>query len=215
MRTRRFFLGSGSLISAAVVLSSIFTGCGGSSSGTNSSGSGGSNTNGEFLYITSPNNIFAFTINSTTGTLSSPSSVSLPAQNASVSATVGDASAKLLFYFDAPDNAVAIFSINATNGSLTPDGSPVPVPTGSLGPGIGLGGLAIDPAGKFLFLADPLGSTFPNLYGIGTFAINGTTGSLTTVSGSLSSTGALTSAGGPISLPAGNPPRQMIVVKLP
>jgi 6-phosphogluconolactonase len=184
MRTKRRFLARDFLPPVVLVLASIFTGCGGGSS-SNNSGSTGSNGSGEFLYVTSQTSIFAFAIDSTTGHLSSSSSVSVPAPVfvPSMSDTVVDPSAKLLFYFDVSGNAIDIFSINGTNGGLTPDGSPVPVPTGPVGRGFGLGGLAIDPAGNFLFLADPFGSMAPNLYGLGAFAISGSSGSLTAVSG--------------------------------
>lgn len=169
-----------------VILALLLTGCGGGVSGGASNGGGSNSTptsGSEFLYATSSNNIYVFVINPTTGALSDYTVTALPKTNRLITTnTVEDPEGKFLYYFDAPDSDIESFSISA-NGSLTPSvGSPFSAGT-SNNPG-GLGWLAIDPGGRFLYFAIPLGVTFPNPVGVGVFSIDRPTGSLTPVPGS-------------------------------
>ncbi len=145
------------------------------------------------------------------------------------------ASGKFLLVADSTGSLIKVFSINKTNGALTPvAGSPF-----SIG-GSGSGSLAMDPSGKYLYA--------PYQNGVAAFGLNSSTGALTPLQGSPfsdgsspfagavgssgkffyttgstaqtglsvyslnSATGALTPvAGSPFLTPLGNPPYNLVV----
>jgi 6-phosphogluconolactonase (cycloisomerase 2 family) len=156
-----------------LVLALVMTGCG----GAGSSSGGGSNpspqpTNSEFLYAEGFNQIFAFSLNSSTGALNPIAAIPGPDTTQAISSTLAaDPTGKFLFVYDTQNAAIDVFSINASTGVLTATGTPVPVP--SLG---GAGGLTIDGSGKFLYVA--------GVFGIAAYTVNSSTGSLSAVAGS-------------------------------
>jgi 6-phosphogluconolactonase (cycloisomerase 2 family) len=125
----------------------------------------------EYAYSANLNQITEFTVNVTSGALSTPTNVSGPNDAGGM---VTDPSAKFLYVSDFTGAVIDGLAINPATGGLTPiSGSPFPV-----GSGNGPAGMAIDSAGKFLFLAHA------NLNGIFVFTRDATTGALTEVSGS-------------------------------
>jgi 6-phosphogluconolactonase len=162
---------------AFLVLVLSLVGCGG---GSNSITGCGSNCppgpKPEFLYAGSLNQIQIFSVNTTTGTLSSPTSIT--GSNV-LDGIVATPSATFLYVSDFQADAIDTFSINVSNGALTPVGSPAQIGAGPNGGG----GLATDPAGKFLYATDL------NANDVAVFTINSSTGALTPV-GSPVATGA-------------------------
>jgi 6-phosphogluconolactonase len=128
-----------------------FSGCGGSSGGRVGCGA----ATFEFLYLATGANgqgeILAFSVDPTTGRLSSPAS--FPAPQAIYEMRT-DPTGNFLFASDFDAGAVRAYSVNGTTGALTEiNGSPFTSPQ-TMGNG---GPLAVSPDGKFLFFADASG----------------------------------------------------------
>ncbi len=201
---------------------------------------------GKFLYVSNtedPNGgISAYTIDSVSGALTPVSGSPFPIQLGTFPGPVDLAfhpSGQFLYVSllgsTSYNQYVAAFSIDGTSGALTPvTGSPFLSGLGPLG-------IAVDPAGKFLFTANDGDGT------VSAFIIDGTSGALTPVNGSpfpggfrlsglvmapsgnflyttdplsndivtlsISSTGALATVGQP--MVAGQQPHVLTVVKIP
>jgi 6-phosphogluconolactonase (cycloisomerase 2 family) len=129
---------------------------------------------GNFLYIPNynDNTISAFTVNQTSGALTSIAGSPFANGDIGPAAAVVSPNGKFLFVANTSTGnagSSSVFIINATTGALSPiTGSPF---AGS-GPG---NGLAISPTGDFLYVAST---------GINAYSINQTTGALTAISGS-------------------------------
>lgn len=138
---------------------------------------------GRFLYVTDysdPNGgISAYTINSVSGALTPVLGSPFPTQIGTFPGPIvpvinpgGNFLFVTLLGIPRFNQLVAAFTIDAGTGALTPvAGSPFPAGSGPLG-------VAVDPAGKFLYAANDGDGT------ISAFIINGTSGALTQVSGS-------------------------------
>jgi 6-phosphogluconolactonase len=156
--------------SALALLLSI-AGCGGGSTPPPCMGSSCPPASAsDFLFESNKNQISTFQVDSTTGlVLATPAAVSGPNTAGGIVVT----STNFLYVSDFINNAVDVFSVNPSTGALTTvPGSPFPVAAGQ-----GAGGLAADPAGKFLFVTEP------NTNQIAAFTIN-SNGQLTPVAGS-------------------------------
>lgn len=132
---------------------------------------------GKFLYVTNAasNNVSAFTINATSGALT-PVAGSPFATGTFPSGVAVDPSGRFLYVVNILSNNVSAYTINATTGALTPvAGSPF-----ATGGGLNAGpnALAIDPSGKFAYVANNGGD------GVSAYTINTTSGALTPVAGS-------------------------------
>jgi len=139
----------------------------------------------EFLYATSTDDISAFTINQSTGALSSPLTMTGPNQSLGMVATV---TLGHLYVSDFLNDVVDGFSINSTSGGLTPiTGSPFTL--GGTPPGAG-GLSAIVSAGTYLYATDLNAGT------VAGFTFDSASGKLTPVPGS--------------PFPAGNTPIQAV-----
>jgi 6-phosphogluconolactonase (cycloisomerase 2 family) len=127
----------------------------------------------EFLYATSPDHVLAFTINQSTGALSTPLVVAGPNQSTGM---VGTITLGHLYVSDFLNNTVEGFTANATTGALSAiAGSPFSL--GGTPPGAG--GLSpIVPAGTYLYAADL------NAGKVAGFAFDSASGKLTAVPGS-------------------------------
>ena len=125
----------------------------------------------EFLYASGGNEVLAFTIDTNTGKLTGPLTVSGPNASLGIAASP---SANFLYASDFGANAVYAFSIATSTGALTKiSGSPF-----AAGNAPGGGGLAIDPTGRLLYMAQI------NSNSVAAFTVNSTTGALTKVAGS-------------------------------
>ncbi len=159
-----------SVLVFALLLS--IAGCGGSSTPTPPCT--GSNcpptSSSDYLFESSNSQISAFQVDSTTGALlATLTPVAGPQSAGGIVVT----STNFLYLSDFVNNTVYAFSVDNTSGALTAvSGSPFTVGTGQ-----GAGGLATDPAGKFLFVAES------NTSQVAAFTIN-STGQLTKVAGS-------------------------------
>ena len=121
--------------------------------------------------------VSAYTIDATTGALT-PVSGSPFAAGYGVNWLVIHPSGKYLYAVNQNSNNVSGFAINQTGGGLTPVlGSPFPTPP-SIYSSENPTGIAIDPAGRFLFVSS--GNT-PDLFA---FTIDPNTGTLSAVAGS-------------------------------
>ena len=157
-------------LSALLALLPILGACGGSSVGP-CPDCPQKVTQAEVLYVGSAGQIQIFPINTDTGTLGTPTTVSGLSTAGSGSATP---SGKFLYVADSTNNQIDGYNINAS-GALTPmTGSPFPlgaVPNSA-------SGLGIDPQGKFLYATDFYG------FNVLAFSINSADGSLAPVPGS-------------------------------
>jgi 6-phosphogluconolactonase (cycloisomerase 2 family) len=130
---------------------------------------------GKFVYVAnvSSSDVSGYTINPTTGALT-PMSGSPFSSKSPVSVAV-DPSGKFVYVAnnDFPYiGTVSAYEVNPTTGALTPvSGSPFPAGTNPRS-------VAVDPGGKFVYVANILSN---NVSG---YTINPTTGALTTISGS-------------------------------
>ncbi len=111
---------------------------------------GGSN---EYLFATSNNTVWSFSINTTTGALGTATSVSGPSLSQGIVANPGGT---FLYVSDTYMNQVDVFSISSTGVLSQINGSPYTVgsaPTGNTTTQFAAG-LAMDSAGKFLYATD-------------------------------------------------------------
>ena len=112
----------------------------------------------------SPGNVSMYTIDATTGALTSTGTIAAGADPAAV---VVDPTGNFAYVADATSNDVLMYTINATSGVLTS--------IGTIATGTGPVFVAVDPSGKFAYVAD-IGSNDVAMY-----TINATTGALTNV----------------------------------
>jgi 6-phosphogluconolactonase (cycloisomerase 2 family) len=136
---------------------------------------------GKFVYASlfSLNSVAAFTADSSTGALiavpGSPFATEADPASLFYSITV-DPSGKFVFGLSAAftGSTISVFTIDPTSGALTlVSGSPFTVENGAIS-----GGLAVDPSGKFLYIAGGNASEIMCL------SIDGTTGALTSTGSS-------------------------------
>ncbi len=130
--------------------------------------------NGLYVYTANQSsaNINGFSINSSTGALTALSGSPFSGQAVGAHAIAIDPTGKFLYASSFTTAAIFLYSIASSNGTLTYVGS---YATSQSNPA----GLVVDPTGKFLFTG-----TTPNPGKIEGFAINSSTGALTSISGS-------------------------------
>ncbi len=133
----------------------------------------------EFLFGAGDNTVLAFTIDTQTG---------LPTQTASVSGNQGgfgivaNPSVTFLYADDEVADGIDAFSVSSS-GALSPvAGSPFPMPSGWLG--LYVDSIAIDPAGKFLYVPNAAANQVVG------FTVDGASGALGSIPGSPFATGA-------------------------
>jgi 6-phosphogluconolactonase len=140
---------------------------------------------GKFLYVTNvppflgppgPSAISAFTISAGSGALTAVPGSPFPTVSGPVGMAV-DPTGKFLYVANhgsdsAPSSDISAYTINAASGALNAiQGSPFPTPSGPEG-------TAVDPTGKFLYVAGPSSS------GVAVYSINAGSGALTSIPGS-------------------------------
>ena len=118
------------------------------------------------MYVSSPNNVSVYTINSATGTLTaipgSPVATVLNPRSVTV-----DPTGQFAYVSSASSSYVAAYAVNRATGALTPvPGSPFFVGGGSLS-------ITVDPTGRFAYV------------GLAPYSINPSTGVLTAIPGSI------------------------------
>ena len=129
----------------------------------------------EVLYVTNASQVTAFPVNTSTGALGTPTSVAGPSTSFGIVVNPGG---KFLYVSDAINDTVSTYSIDATSGALTAVGTPAAIGTAP-GGGVQSGaGLAMDPAGKFLYAADFFAAR------TAAFTASGSSGALAAVGGS-------------------------------
>jgi 6-phosphogluconolactonase (cycloisomerase 2 family) len=126
---------------------------------------------GKFVYMAIPNdtvgspgNVFAYSINATTGALTSVGTIAAGTNPASV---VTDPASKFAYVANSGSNDVSMYSIDATTGALTS--------IGTMAAGNEPTSMVVDPTGKFAYVTD-YGSNEISMY-----TINTTTGALTSI----------------------------------
>ena len=136
----------------------------------------------EFLYATSPDHVLAFTIDQSTGALSSSLTTAGPNQSSGMTSTV---TLGHLYVSDFQNDTVDGFSVNSSNGAL----APIPFSVGGTPPGAG-GLSSIISVSTYMYGTDLNAGTVTG------FAFDSSSGKLTAVPGS--------------PLPAGNTPVQAV-----
>ncbi len=141
---------------------------------------------GKFAYVPNgdgeePNNVAMYTINATTGALTSIGTVTVEGVAASMAV---DPSGKFAYvatpsFTPGTVGSVSMYTINATTGALAS--------IGTIAAGTNPGSMVVDPAGKFVYVANP-GSNDVSMY-----TINATTGALTSI-------GTIATGTGPVSI---------------
>jgi 6-phosphogluconolactonase len=127
---------------------------------------------GSFVYTALLNQVAAFSVNSTTGALTSVPGSPFPAGNG---AFVFAQSNNFLYVVNVADATISGYSIDSSSGALTPlPGSPFLSDAGIL---------ATDPSGKYLYVSS--GGIPPGVQG---YNIDSSTGALTLGAGSLTGT---------------------------
>jgi 6-phosphogluconolactonase (cycloisomerase 2 family) len=119
---------------------------------------------GKFVYVSHINGIEAYVINST-GALINASSVAAGSNPKSVTV---EPSGRFAYVANADSGNVSVFSINATTGTLTSIGAPVPA-------GDEPRSITIDSSGKFAYVANSLSNN------VSVYSIDATTGALTSI----------------------------------
>jgi DNA-binding beta-propeller fold protein YncE len=143
---------------------------------------------GKFVYLTMGNNVLVYSINSTTGAVTSGGSATAGTSPISV---VVEPKGKFAYVANFGSNNVSAFSIDSATGALTSLGAPTPA-------GNSPRSITVDPAGKFVYVAN-MGSGPPPAAGtISAYSINPTSG-------------ALNSLGGPV--PAGSTPYAIVTTR--
>ena len=137
---------------------------------------------GKFVYVAlnGSNAISAFTIDSSTGALTTVVGSPFPAGSVPYMVRV-DPSGRFAYATNHNSDDISAYSINSSTGALTPiTGSPFPFPTLNGAPS----GLAVDLSGRFLYATDS------NLNYVVAFSIDNSTGALTPLPGSPFASGA-------------------------
>jgi 6-phosphogluconolactonase len=128
----------------------------------------------EALYATTLNQVVAFAVDPTTGALTQSATAAGPNDPGGVAAAPSGDFLYVSDFGNTGSNAVDAFAIAPTTNALAAvNGSPF-----AAGSALGGGGVAIDPAGKFLYV------TQENQDSVVAFSVDGTTGVLTPVTGS-------------------------------
>ena len=112
----------------------------------------------------SSNTISMYTINATTGALTSTGTLAAGTLPKSVAV---DPSGKFTYVADANSNNVSMYTIDATTGALTS--------TGTIAAGASPSSVAVDPSGKFAYVANA------NSNNVSMYTIDATTGALTLI----------------------------------
>ncbi len=166
---------------ALLALASSLNGCG--KSGFDTVHNCSNCTVPRFLFAAASNAILSYTV-AASGVPTAIGTMSGPNQSQGI---VADSSGSFLYVSDFQNSAVDAFTINATNGALTPiAGSPFAV-----GNAPDAGGIAIDHSTRFLYV------TLLNSGAVAGFSIAAGTGALTLIAGS--------------PFPAGNTPMQAVI----
>jgi 6-phosphogluconolactonase len=128
---------------------------------------------GKFLYaaLNGSNAISAYTINSSTGALTTVAGSPFAAGNVPMIVRV-DPSGRYAYAANMDSNSISAYLINSSTGAL------IPIAGSPFSSGGGPTGLAIDPSGQFLYVANG------NSNDISAYSINKSTGALTPISGS-------------------------------
>ena len=137
---------------------------------------------GKFVYaaLNGSNAISGYTINSSTGALTTIPGSPFPAGSVPMMVRV-DPSGRYAYATNLNSDNISAYSINSSTGALTPiTGSPFAFPTLVGQPT----GLAVDPSGRFVYATDQ------NSNYVVAFAIDSSTGGLTPISGSPFASGA-------------------------
>jgi 6-phosphogluconolactonase (cycloisomerase 2 family) len=135
---------------------------------------------GQFLYVAnwSSNNISAFSINQTTGALTPLSGSPFASLTYASFITFGpNANFVYVSSTGSVTNNIAVYSFNSATGALTPITGTLSTSTIASG-GLNVRSITFDKSGQFAYAANN------NDGSIGAFAVNGTTGALTALSGS-------------------------------
>ena len=143
---------------------------------------------GKFAYVAvgndpgSAGSVLLYTINATTGALTSIGTIATGTGPVSVAV---DPAGNFAYVTNWNSNDVSMYAINATTGALTS--------IGTITTGTGPASLAVDPAGKFAYVTNSISND------VSMYTINATTGALTSI-------GTIATATGPVSVavdPAG------------
>jgi 6-phosphogluconolactonase len=171
------YLGAVAKSCLPILLAWMLFGCGGGSS--NSGPTPQPEPPAEFLYSSSMDGITAFSVDSSTGALSSGfQAASTLTASDPLANMVSDPSGKFLFACDVGSSSTEAFSINPKTGALAMiSGSTLSIQ------GFGAGNLSIDPTGRFLYGASSAG--------VSAFTVNSTTGVLSAITGSPFSDGSM------------------------
>jgi 6-phosphogluconolactonase len=154
----------------------LLVNCGGPAGGGQPVGSGGNGNSSEFLYAATTvqgsgqtmGAIMAFPIDSATGALGTATTVAGPD---SASSILANPAGTFLFVDDDTNLKADIFSISNSGSLGAISGSPFST-------GVDATGLAMDPGGKFLYIASASSST------VSAYTVNASSGALTAISGS-------------------------------
>jgi 6-phosphogluconolactonase (cycloisomerase 2 family) len=133
---------------------------------------------GKFLFVTNSgsNNVSVFSIDSTTGALTEVAGSPVAVGFNPIFVTL-DPSGKFVYVANSAGNTISAFVLDSSGGLTQIPGSPYVLTTNINAQSAGPNWIAIDPAGRFLYVANLLSS---NISG---FTINGNTGALTLVNG--------------------------------
>jgi YVTN family beta-propeller protein len=143
---------------------------------------------GKFAYVATGNNpgsagsVIMYTINATTGALTTIGTIATGTGPASVAV---DPASKFAYVTNSNSNDVSMYTINATTGALTS--------IGTIATGTGPASVAVDPASKFAYVTNSISND------VSMYTINATTGALTSI-------GTIATGTGPVSVavdPAG------------
>ena len=138
---------------------------------------------GKFAYVANSDsdNVSGYTINPTTGALTAMAGPPFPAGDEPRSVAV-DPSGKFAYVANFRDKNVSGYQIDPTTGALKeiPDDPLTEIPDGSPFParGVGPNSVAVDPSGKFAYVANSEKSD-SGKYSVSGYMINPTTGALT------------------------------------
>jgi 6-phosphogluconolactonase len=144
---------------------------------------------GRFAYVAARSFPFSFLlgygINSTSGALTPISGLPFPAGSLPESVAV-DPSGRFVYVASVVSAGTGLrgnvsgYTMNSTSGELTPvPGSPFPLPEVSLPQSV-----AVDPSGRFVYVANPSGFPFDFGGNVSGYTIDAVTGALTPMSGS-------------------------------
>jgi len=132
----------------------------------------------EFAFVSNEdsNNLNAYSIDGGTGALTQVTGSPFAGDTGPRGVAV-DPSGKFLYMANESSNDISAYTINASSGALTPvPGSPFA--EGEEEENYGPRGVAVDPSGKFLYVANEVGNN------VSAFSIDATSGALTQITGS-------------------------------